>query len=271
VTDGPIIFNNAQRVFKTEASGDSKFLKATKKTKANTALTDLSIKSIIKVGYSDPEGFHRQIILGFMPNTPANINYNSRYDAVMIEPRADELFFIIENDLSKKYVIQGVSNYDNSARLPLGLVMSEAGTHTIMLDGVTNFTEPVYLFDKVLNTTYNISEANYTVNLPTGTYLERFELVFKPANSEASLGIEEMDRSNFNVFYNGSESIVINNKNSVEIIEVQIYNTLGQQILKLKGDTLLQSSNVIPFNYPKGMYVVVVESNQGNATYKIVN
>ncbi|WP_240665771.1 T9SS type A sorting domain-containing protein [Lutibacter sp. HS1-25] len=269
VANGAITFNNDQRVFKPETAVDSKFLKTAKKVIAAT--TDLSTKSIVRVGYRDPEGFHRQIVLGFMPNSRANFNYNPGYDALMVDPRADELFFVIENDLSKKYVIQGVSDYESSARLPLGLVMSETGTHTIMLDGVENFTETVYVFDKVLNTTHNISEANLTINLPTGTYLDRFELVFEPVNSEVALGIEEMDKSKFNVFYNGSESIVINNKNSVEIIEVQIYNAVGQQMLKLKGNTLLQPSNVIPFNYPKGMYVVVVESNQGNATYKIVN
>jgi hypothetical protein len=96
-------------------------------------------------------------------------------------------------------------------------------------------------------------------------------LVFKPVNTEVALGLEEFDKLNFNVFYNGNEHIIINNKNNLEINQIQIYNSIGQHLLQLKENMLQSVNNSIPFNYPKGMYLVVVESGQGTHTYKIVN
>lgn len=267
---GTINFKNSQRAFVTEA-GDSEFLKTAKKGEVSTITTDFSLKSIIRLGYRDPEGFHRQIVLGFVPKSPADINYNPGYDAIMVGARADELFFIIENDLTKKYVIQGVGSYDDSYVIPLGLIMTEDGVHTILLDAVENFTETVYVFDKLLNTTYNLSENNFIVDLPIGTYLDRFALVFKPIDSELALGIEEFNKRNFNVYFNGVENIVINNKISLEINQVLIYNSLGQQLLQLKGNKLEQKNITIPFYYSKGMYLAVIETAQGTYTYKIIN
>jgi hypothetical protein len=266
---GNINFKNSQRAFVVESS-DSKFYKTDKKANVNEIETDITENSLIRLGYSDPEGFHRQIVLGFVPNSSADINYNPGYDALMADPRADELFFIIENNLTKKYVIQGVGSYNNLYEIPLGLIMSEEGTHTIMLDEVENFTEPVYIIDKVLNTTYNLSESSFELNIPLGTYLDRFQLVFKPVESN-TLATDELNKLNFNVFYNKNESILINNRNYTEIIQVQIYNAIGQQLIQINGNTLQQASNIIPFSYQKGVYLVVVESVKGKSTYKIVN
>lgn len=59
------------------------------------------LDSFIKIGYEDPNGSHRQLLLGFLPDSPANLNYNPGYDALMSDPREDELFYIIENDITK--------------------------------------------------------------------------------------------------------------------------------------------------------------------------
>ena len=138
-----------------------------------------------------------------MPNSGADMNYNPGYDALMIDPRDDELFFIIENDLDKKYVIQGVGAYNEMVEIPLGLIMSEAGTHTIMLDEVENFNSPVYIKDVVLNMTYNLSENNYSPAIPLGSYFDRFKLVFQPQTLYTNVFLE----SDINVYYNSNNFI----------------------------------------------------------------
>lgn len=270
ISSGSIVFKNSQRVFVTEDE-DSSFLKTTRKGKVNEAATNLLEKSIIRIGYKDPEGFHRQIVLGFIPDSPADINYNPGYDAIMVDPRDDELFFTIDSDLTKKYVIQGVGDFDDLYKIPLGLRMYEEGEHSIMLDAVENFSEAIYVFDKVLNTTHNLNEANFKIELPAGDYLDRFELVFNPVILTEILSVDKLDIQDFKVYYNVDSDIVVKNQNNVEINQVQIYNAIGQQLIQLKGSELQQEDNLIPFNYPKGVYIVIVKSNKGVQSYKVIN
>ncbi len=257
-----VVFNNAQRAFITETSGTSVFYKNSSSKIAEDA------NSFIRIGYEDPEGFHRQLALGFLPNSPADINYNRGYDALMSGPREDELFYIIENDLTKKYVIQGVGAFDNTYEFPIGLIIAEEGIHTIMLDAVENFNETVYLKDVVLDTIYNLSAANFIPNLPAGEYLDRFKLVFKP---KEVIVIEEEIYTNMNIFYNKNNSIIINKPNELKLNNVFIFNMLGQQLVKVTANLLSQTQITIPFQFKKGMYLVLVESEGGKKTYKIVN
>ncbi|MBT8318172.1 MAG: T9SS type A sorting domain-containing protein [Lutibacter sp.] len=256
-------FNNAQRVFVTEGSGVSDFYKTT------SSKTIEDINSYIRIGYEDPEGFHRQLLLGFLPNSTADTSYNRGYDALMSGPREDELFYIIDNDLEKKYVIQGVGEFNDDYEFPLGLIIAEEGVHTIMLDALENFDHKVYIKDVVLNTVYDVTDSNFIPNLPAGEYLDRFKLVFKP---KEQITEEELDVfTSIQVYYNKNNSVIINKPNDLTVKNVFIYNLLGQQLVKASKSGLDEYQISIPFEFKKGMYLVLVESEEGNKTFKIVN
>ncbi len=262
-TDISIDFNNAQRAFITETSSSSVFYKtASSKTTEET-------KSFIRIGYEDPEGFHRQLLLGFLPNTPADNYYNRGYDAIMSGSREDELFYIIEDDLEKKYVIQGVGSFNDTDEFPLGLIIEQEGVHTIMLDAVENFNEVVYIKDVVLDTIYNLSITNFIPSLPVGEYLNRFKLVFKP--KEVTVLDEEEIYANINVYYNKNNSIVINKPDELKLNNVLVFNMLGQQLARVNTNLLSDRQILVPFQFKKGMYLVLVESEEGKKTYKIIN
>lgn len=271
---GPaVIFKNSQREFKIENGTDSNFYKNAI-SKNEEKINNENI-SIIRIGYEDPEKFHRQLALGFLPNSPANINYNRGYDALMSEPREDELFFIIDNDLTKKYVIQGVNAFDENVEFPLGLMMTEAGLHTIMLDAVENFTGKVYIKDVLANITYDLTKGNFCPNLPPGTYLDRFKLVFK--DNTATIVAEDINPNldisveKTSVYYHQNGSLIVRTKNDLQVKNITVYNTLGQQITKVNENMVGKNVIVIPFQYPKGVYIVVVDSELGKETFKIIN
>ena len=252
---GNITFDNSQRIFRTESSGSSNFYR------------NSSENSIIRIGYEDPEGFHRQLALGFISNSSADEKYNPGYDALMIDNREDELFYIIENDISKKYVIQGVGAYDEQLEFPLGLIISETGTHTIMLDGVENFDFPVYIKDTYLQTMHNLTEGNFNPSLPPGEYLDRFKVVFQSETLETNTII----KNQFKVFKNDESSLTINNPNSISLDKLTIVNALGQTLKQTHKKDLNDSIITIPFNYETGLYLVIIESEQGIETHKIIN
>ena len=259
--NGNIIFNNSQRVFKTESSGESVYYK----NENSKAMVE---NSFVRIGYEDPEGFHRQLVLGFLPDSPADLNYNPGYDALMSDVREDELFYIIENDLTKKYVIQGVGAYDELNEFRLGLIIAEEGVHTIMLDTVENFNDIVYIKDNVLGTTYNLSESNFNPNLPIGEYLDRFQVIFQP---QEALNVEDFISKKPLVYYNGENSIIINNQHNLDIDNIFIYTVLGQKVVQVKDSLLKENEITIPFEYKKGLYLVVIKSTNGKETFKIIN
>ena len=255
-----IQFKNSQRVFKTESSGETVHYK-------NSITKNTSEKSILRIGYEDPEGFHRQLVLGFLPNTVADLNYNSAYDALMLGEREDELYFIIENNLTKKYVIQGVGAFDETIELPLGLKITEEGKHHIILDATENFDNAVYIRDKLLNITHNLTESQLELNVSAGTFSDRFQLVFQP---QSTLDINEFGKNKIHVYYNGDNSIIINNQNGVVLNKVSIFNILGQKILQFNDSSLSNNEIVLPFRKKEGVYLVKIESEIGEATYKIL-
>jgi len=55
----------------------------------------------------------------------------------------------------------------------------------------------------------------------------------------------------------------------LEINTVAVYNTLGQELLRKKN--LRGVNNSIPFQHPKGVYIIVVETDKGKKSYKIIN
>ncbi len=262
-SNGNIVFNNSQRVFKEEDGTNSNFYKSTnQKTTASSG-----VNKYIRIGYEDPEGFHRQLLLGFLPEAPVDLEYNPGYDATISSIREDDLFYIIENDLIKKYVIEAVGEYNEFYEFPLGLIINQVGIHTLMLDGVDNFTDTVFIRDNVLNKTYNLSNSSIDISLPAGDYFNRFEVVFKPDNI---LSIDSKIEDNVHVYFKENH-IVINNKKLLKLNDVLIYNILGKQILCLKNDTLNGKQLYVPFSQPQGMYLVIVNSDEGSKTFKITN
>lgn len=263
-----IVFKNSQRDFKIENVTDSYFYK-------NATSKNNELDSFIRIGYEDPEKFHRQLLLGFLPNSAADLNSNRGYDALILGPREDELFFIIENDLTKKYVIQGVNSFEETYEFPLGLVMTEIGIHTIMLDTLENFAGKVYIKDVLANVTYDLTKGNFCPNLPPGTYLDRFKLVFKDKfavvvaedlNPDLGISVEKTS-----VHYHENGSLIVRTKNDLKVNNITIYNILGQQIKQVIGNELGKNVFAIPFHYPIGVYLVTVESELGKETFKIIN
>ncbi len=269
INGGTIIFNNSQRIFKKEDTGNSIFYKSSG-TKSKAALEE-EPKRYIRIGYEDPEMFHRQIVLGFLPDSPATLDFNLGYDAVMFDPREDEMFYIIENDLTRKYVIQGVGAYDSAYEFPIGITISQEGTHTIMLDAVENFEDVIYIKDNVLNTYHNLTESSFSPNLPLGDYLDRFSIVFSDITSKSTLDTEDVFANNNLRVYYLNNKIVINNNSNLELSNVSVFNTVAQKITELNENDLKQQKIAIPFMYQQGMYVVNIQSGQRSKTFKIIN
>uniref|UniRef100_UPI00356A929F LamG-like jellyroll fold domain-containing protein n=1 Tax=Mariniflexile sp. TaxID=1979402 RepID=UPI00356A929F len=114
VLGGNIIFKNRQRVFVTELEEFedvpvSVFMKSSSSKKSSVTETQTSKKkkSIIRLMYDSPKGYHRQIVLG--ANEKASNGFDLGYDAFMVDVNEEDMYWYFNKS---KFVIQGVANFD---------------------------------------------------------------------------------------------------------------------------------------------------------------
>ncbi|WP_246035803.1 T9SS type A sorting domain-containing protein [Winogradskyella algicola] len=256
---GTIQFNNAQRIFKTESASETTFYR-------NSESTTYTNK-YIRIGYEDPEGFHRQLLLGFMPNSQANENFNHGYDALINGLREDDLFFVIEDNINSPFAIQGVGDFNEQMEFDLALKVSETGIHSIMIDALENFDHPIFLRDNYTNTEYDLTDANYEFNPQQGDFYNRYSLAFLPMSA---LDVEENTMSKPKVYYNGVNAIEIYNYQRATIDKIEIYNTLGQLVLTKVNGINDKERISIPFTESKGVYVILLKTENTQITTKIL-
>ncbi|GAB1307899.1 hypothetical protein KH5_05820 [Urechidicola sp. KH5] len=266
VSNDDITFTNAQRIAKREGvpADDSNFYRG-----LSSSNFDPNKKTIVRIGYEDPEGFHRQLALGFVPNSPASLGYDPSYDAKMIGTRNDDMYFDIEG-VEEGFVIQGVGSFNNDLTFPVTLQLEEGGSHKILLDALENFDGPVYLYDRLSQINYPLHEIPALLEMPGGLYEDRFEIAFVE-QSEQVLGDEYFDTAIFKVYFN--EGIVINNPESVVLNKIEIFNVTGQLISAVTSENQLNraSSVLIPFEKAKGIYIVKIVSENKQYSFKILN
>ena len=269
-TGGNVSFKNSQRIFKTEASDPSIFMKGDNKKnkssaiKTNTAAEDSRQK--IRLMFDSPKGYHRQILAGVDEHTTNDIEKG--YDAPLTESNAEDMFWVFKEN---KFVIQAVNNFDKNQVLPIGIKTNIEGISTIKIDDLENITSDVdiYFHDKELNIYQNLKESNYEVFLSVGIYLNRFEITF--ANTQ-TLNTNEIDNNTAVEVYfsNEKESVIIHNPSSQFIETVEMLNILGQALFKFNTST---SDNYIEYNAKQiktGTYILKIETEYGKISKKVL-
>ncbi|ULC60438.1 T9SS type A sorting domain-containing protein [Flaviramulus sp. BrNp1-15] len=267
VDGGDIVFKNSQRVYVAEDGAASLFFKSvSSKKKNNSNANYIDVTPTIKLMYSSPLGYHRQIVLG--ANKNASMEFDLGYDAFMADVAEEDMYWNIN---SKKFVIQGVDTFDASQEFSLGIKVKEAGIASIKLDALENIdtSTSVFIKDSITEETYKINDSAFDVFLEPGEYNDRYKLVFQQNNM--SLSVEESIIANKVLFYYdlGSSELKIINKDGLYISSVNLYNILGQEILStnLKSTSLNES---VELNVVTGIYIVKLETEKGLINKKIV-
>ena len=262
---GDIIFKNSQRVFETEAGGDSVFMKGvqSKQTTSNKAEADTRPK--FRIGFDAPKIDHRQLLLTI--DESGTDGYDWGYDAEIFEIFEDDMYWMIED---KKYVIQVTNVVEVNKEIPIGVITTVGGLINIKVDELENMVDDlvVYLKDHDTNEEFDITNIGYEVDLPAGEYNNKYSVTFK---SSKSLSVENESLNNdMSIFFSESEkSIIINNSNLVKVNAVTIFNMLGQSVKTFKVNEL-SNRYALPVNVKAGIYLVKIETDEGLFTKKLL-
>jgi hypothetical protein len=261
---GQIQFNNSQRVFEAESFGNSIFMKTenSKTTTSNNSGNDLRPK--FRIGFDAPQISHRQILLTLDENTTDRVDFG--YDAEMIEVFDDDMYWVVDD---KKYVIQATNEFGFDKEIPLGIQTKKGGLIRIKIDELENTEEYPFLYikDSLTGETHDITNQPFEINLEAGEYLNRFFLV-----TQATLNITEEVTllDGVQVYMNNSISeLQLNRLVDTEILNVSVFNYLGQQVKTWSINTDERFIS-LPLKIVTGTYIVKVETTNGKINKKII-
>lgn len=267
VDGGTIIFKNSQRVYATEDGSTSLFMKSSK-DKTSSKIANKKTKNdtpTIRLVYDSPLGYHRQIVVG--ANSKASSGFDLGYDAFMVDVNVEDMYWTIDNN---KLVIQGVDAFDASKELSLGIIVKKSGIAKIKLDAIEYLEPkmPIYIKDELTGETNEITKNPFEVYLEKGIYNNRFKLVFQ-SNQAKFLTTNEVEMTDLFIHFDANNSSVkIHNKNKIDLLEVSLYNLLGQEVKSLKLKTA--SNALMPVSVATGAYIVNLRTAKGLVRRKIV-
>ena len=181
IQPGKVIFKNKFRVYVSEADNEKKSLfhskeKPGQKSQAKTSAEGMPV---IKLDFSSPAGYRRQIAVG--ADEKASNGFDYGYDAPLIDLTIEDMFWIIEGD---RYVIQGVEHFNKNQIIPLGVHIKEEGEFKIEIAELENIPDEIeiYIRDKTDSTYFDLLDSSMNKIVAPGKYEDRFEVVFQLPN-----------------------------------------------------------------------------------------
>lgn len=294
---GLVEFNNSQRTFVTEASGNSVFTKANKLNEksvslnANSAIPTTksasrklidSLSGIrpvgvqqvandtfprVKINFIGPKGFFRQIGAGFPQTaTPA---FDNGWDALLIDKMPDDFYWKANDD---DLVIQAQSPLTAETVLPIEVQIQNPGTVQIGLESAENLPENMDILLSVTEngqTTYHdLSEDFYEGTIDIGLFPDKFSLVFREQET-LSLEDEILPGKGFRVYFEATSKVLrIDNPNKEFIESVMVYNMLGQ--VAFKAEVQNNSDAALSPDLKAGVYIIKVNQPTAKVVKKII-
>ncbi|WP_158651407.1 LamG-like jellyroll fold domain-containing protein [Pseudotamlana carrageenivorans] len=265
IKGGNIVFKNSQRIFVTEGSGNSEFLKATSKKSTSTSYIDTRAK--IRLALHSPESYNRQLLLG--TDEGASINFDIGFEAPLIENHKEDMYWLLDD---VKLVIQAVKDFeDPDLKLPLGIKVSTEGLVTLKIDALeyVDAKTEVYLFDNILNTYHDLRASDFEIHLSPGEYHDRFVMTF---SKDAALHSDEstFDKDLHIYFNNQKNCVVLRNPNLKAVKTIGLFNILGQPVQHFEIDNENTYNIFKTRNLNSGAYIVKLQTAQGIVSKKIL-
>ncbi|PZU78873.1 MAG: hypothetical protein DI529_17800, partial [Chryseobacterium sp.] len=241
----PLTFNNSMRTLYN----------------ANYYNKSASQKNRFWLEFKSPANVNNEILIGYIPN--ATNSFDNDYDADLLSIGSDSFWSVVSNH---KLAIQAKdNNFSNDDVVTLGFKASAAGNYTISLtdkNGIFDSTQTIYLKDKYLSKAFDITNGQYVFYTNSGQYEDRFEVIYKPAET---LAVENNVKKEI-LIYKDVQNFIVKSDDNLE--EVSLYDSVGRLLFNTKNakkQVLIDKTNLA-----EGMYIIKVNSKNTSMTKKVL-
>lgn len=266
INDGNIEFNNGQRVFKKENTGESTFYRTTSENPTTETEQDNSLQ-LIRLEFSTSQGSTRRFVLGFGDEATDGFDYG--FDGgVVYDLPADDMGSLL-ND--KQYVIQAYSPITADKVVDLNLNASGNYSYSLKISELENIddSQEIYLRDNLTNTYFNLrNNQTYEFTSEAGIFSERFDVVFQ---TEDTLSNEDFGSENVLIYVNNFEDKLFVKELSNQVQQLNLTNMLGQVVKTYTKINKLTLENGIDIsNLSSGVYIVSIQTENNQTIDKKV-
>lgn len=266
-TSPNVSFSNSHRVFYKQSGPDSEFFRTTENTSFNTTAAETQYNEEgynivpddfrrfrINVGFNNNgnESFTRQLLMNFHHTATDGFDYG--LEANITEQVVSDANWVLDG---VPYVIQAF-NYDMELRIPLVVKVNNQQAIMFRIMDVQNFddNQPIFIHDIQNGVYVNLRENNYEINLPQGTYTDRFEITF----TADALNIDQVVTiDDLNIYQNNPlAELSIANPKLLEVKQVSLYDVTGKQIFNEKQLNIEAKYRFSTKNLSQGVYIAHV-------------
>ncbi|WP_312765049.1 T9SS type A sorting domain-containing protein [Epilithonimonas sp.] len=193
----------------------------------------------------------------------ASNDFEQDYDTEALSTSSDVFYSVLG---SKQLLIQGRSeNFNSNDVIPVGANFFQSGTYKIGLDkaeGIFENGQRVYLKDKLLNKTVDLSQGDYSFTASKGLDNSRFEIVYK---DNSVLGVDGLSKSEFLVYKDAGEYVIRSTK---KLGKVEVYDATGRMLKSFNSTENIMRIDISDVS--NGIYIVKVENSGDTKTKKII-
>jgi hypothetical protein len=264
---------NSFRTFQKESDGSSEFFRtgdSLERTEEESIYNEDGLFIVpedykrFRLNVDFNETYTRQLLQNFhLTATPGE-----DYGLETLSPAA------LESDVywpqgEKAYNAQAFA-FDPELHLPLVINIINDQLIRFRIFDIQNFDEsqPIFVHDIETDVYVDLRQQNYEINMPSGNYADRFEIVFQ----NQSLSTEEFNDSDFLVMQNNNTSqLTILNPNQLEIQSVTLFDVSGKRIFNELNLDIQDRYQFSTKNLSEGVYVAKVTfANQSSMSKKVV-
>ena len=284
VSDGDITYKNSHRVYVQENSGMSDF----RSNDGDPVVNDETDSAIDVISTLPPdnrishlrlntyfnETHMRQLVLAF--SNEATDGVDRGFEAVSAMDSTSDVYFPIEgeNQEMDPFVIQTVP-YDIYKQIPYTIELESQTRVVVRAIDEVKFEGSAYLYDNVQDTYQEItSERTAALDLPAGTYEDRFFISFVNLQRTQQVAIENVKAQvleDVGLFQNNpSQQLEVRNPEGYDIASANIFGMSGKLVYTASN---LGNNNKFTFptgNLSDGIYLVMLTTADNiTVNYKI--
>lgn len=221
----------------------------------------------IRLKFESPGGYHRQILATADLN--ASKDFDLGYDAPLIEYNNEDMYWMIQDS---EFVIQAVTLFEPSVKLPLGIRVSENENFTIKIDSLKNWRsgKEILLEDKKLDSIHNLLEGEYVAKSEAGEINDRFALIFNYLPDDKEDPILRPESLIDIGYYNDPDILQLQNPEELRIYDVMIYDMTGKLLIRYQDIPSDKEVNIKLQNLPIGTYIIKMFSENGEMNKKFL-
>ena len=269
---GSVYLKNSHRAFVKESSGNSEFFRVADDNQNNIEpLYNSDGRFIVPDGYkrfriitSFNDLYSRELLANFHHSATDGFDYGM--EAKSFNVIASDAHWTLNEE---PYNIQA-HNFDEALRIPLIVTIEQQQPVKFGVFDIQNFdsTQPIYLYDSETDLYIDLTEQNYSINLPAGAYANRFEITFQ----QDTLTTEEITDEDFDVFQNNKNSeLIISNPNGLMITSVALFDVAGKRVVNAQNVGNQNQYYYSTKSFSEGVYIATIAvDNSKTITKKVI-